>query len=147
MAALLSELIKRRHLKTSTFLRPLEHQERYTKLLLIYRLCALSRLFSPPSGTQVGNISGRFFGFEIIPEAIRLKGSIPKLYFDYFVRLKNLFQGTGELLKSHLLVSQRGKCCARGRFFGNGSGQQDSLNTGGKGFCRASGGRDRGGAA
>lgn len=26
--------------KTSTFLHPLKHQERYTKLLLIYRLCA-----------------------------------------------------------------------------------------------------------
>lgn len=86
--------------KTSTFLHPLKHQERYyTKLLLIYRLCALSRFFLPffslPSRSQVGNISGQFFSFEIISEAIRLKGSIQKLYLYYFVRLRNLFQGPG----------------------------------------------------
>lgn len=102
--------------KTSTFLHPLKHQERYTKLLLIYRLCALSRLFLPsfsqPSGTQVGNISGQFLGFEIISEAIRLKGSIQKLYFYYFVRVKNYSkaQGAAGIIPTGF---QCGKHCVR----------------------------------
>lgn len=124
--------------KTSTFLRPLKHLERYTKLSLIYRLCALSRLlvgpfYFQPSGTQVRNISGKFFRFEIILDAIRLKGNIQKLYFYHFVRLNNLFQGKGSCWIKPTGF-QRGNYCARVWFL-NGSGQQDSEH---RGFCRAS---------